>query len=404
MINSITLIGSSSGRNAGDAALISGIMESIDAACGRELLYEIPTYRPEYVKQVYTQRVRPITMLPWHGSIGMLGLQTLNSILRTDMTLIFDNMLFDRKLYNPLFNFMSTMSLFLPLAKKRGKLLGYYNVGTGPVTTDRGKIMLRDLSELMDFISVRDEDSLQLLKELGVKNQNIILTADAALRVTPATPKRVDEIISSIGFDPNKEILGINVNAYLNTWSADGSDNQLTKEKFADIYAEAIKIVVQKLNVPILFVCTQHHDVKITQMIIDRLDPQIKYYLFTNVQHNHFEVKGVLSRISLLFAMRLHASILCTSALTPAIGLAFQKKVTSYYKTLGLEDCALSFSTFTPQKLAEHIFYGWENRGRIKTVLEAKIPELILKADRAAEVVAKLSNGISAHEAIIYNS
>ncbi len=45
MINSITLLGSSSGRNAGDAALIAGIIDSVDAACGKEVLWEIPTIK-----------------------------------------------------------------------------------------------------------------------------------------------------------------------------------------------------------------------------------------------------------------------------------------------------------------------------------------------------------------------
>ena len=50
MLRPATLLGSSSGRNAGDAALISGLMDSVDGECCEPLLYEIPTIRPRYVR------------------------------------------------------------------------------------------------------------------------------------------------------------------------------------------------------------------------------------------------------------------------------------------------------------------------------------------------------------------
>ncbi|GAI06544.1 unnamed protein product, partial [marine sediment metagenome] len=59
----------------------------------------------------------------------MLGLPTFLSVARTDMTIIFDAILFDRALYNPLFNFLSTLYFLIPFAKRKGKKIVYYNVG-----------------------------------------------------------------------------------------------------------------------------------------------------------------------------------------------------------------------------------------------------------------------------------
>ena len=128
MIRSISLLGSSSGRNAGDAALLSGIMDSIDSRLGRRLVYEIPTIRPNYVWHNYNNKVRPVSMLPWSLSVKMAGIPTVASILRSDLTMVFDAILFDKQLYNPLFNYLSTINFLLPLAKKFNKKLGFYNV------------------------------------------------------------------------------------------------------------------------------------------------------------------------------------------------------------------------------------------------------------------------------------
>ena len=78
MLNSITLLGSSSGRNAGDAALMAGIMDSIDEACESRILYEIPTIKPSFIHDQYKNRTRPVATLPWNLSLKMLGLPTLD--------------------------------------------------------------------------------------------------------------------------------------------------------------------------------------------------------------------------------------------------------------------------------------------------------------------------------------
>ena len=399
MLKSLTLIGSSSGRNAGDAAILSGMMDAIDKASGTRLLYEIPTYRPEFVWHSYQNRVRPVSMLPWHATAGMLGYPTAMSLLRTDGTLIFDNMLFDRKLYNPLFNYMSTLYLALPYIKKKGKLLGCYNIGAGPVGTPRGREMLRVIAELMDFIAVRDQESLDLLRDVGVTNRNITITADAALRVEPAPAARINEILANLGLANEKEVLAVNVNTYINSW-ADDSARPLTRDEFTTTYAKALDEVAEKIQVPFMFLCTQHHDVGITQEVMRKMNSQIKKVLFTNEEHSHYEVKGVLGRVSLLFAMRLHANILCSSALTPIISLAFQKKVTSYYKLLGLLDYALSFKDFSKEGLVNHILKGWESRDRIRAVLENRIPFLQSESDKGAHLLALISKGVSPAEAI----
>ena len=308
-VKSFTLIGSSSGRNAGDAAILSGMMDAIDAAGNQRYLYEIPTFIPNFVYSAYQNRVRGVPMLPPALTAGMFGLPTWNSLNRTDATLIFDNMLFDRDWYNPLFNFMSTMYLMLPIIKKKGKTLGCYNIGAGPVTSDRGRNMLKVIGQTMDFIVVRDQESFDLFRDLGVETP-MTITADAALNVASASPERIKEIMVKLGLGDAKEILALNVNAYLNTW-AEGSTKPLSKEEFATTYAKAIDEVAEQLGVPLLFVCTQHHDVSITKMVMERMKSKISKTIFSNIEHNHHEVKGVLSKVSLLFAMRLHASILC---------------------------------------------------------------------------------------------
>ena len=392
MVHSVTLLGSSSGRNAGDAALISGIMESVDAALGRSLVYEIPTIKPDFVRSSYPNRVEPISMLPWSGSLKMLGIPTYRSIMRTDLSLIFDAILFDRQLYNPLFNFLSTLALMLPMAKKRGKKLGFFNVGAGPVTTPRGREMLRRLADSMDFITVRDQSSYNILMDIGVSNPRVLVTADAALNVTPAPVERVDAILRSHGLTPGEEILAINISKYLDTW-AGATASSMGKERFLNEYSAALDTVAKQLDVPMLFVCTQHHDIEVTRELMMRVTAAKRKALVTNRECSHYEIHGILGRVALLFGMRLHATILASSLLTPVLALPHQPKVAHYFKTLGLDEYVLTFDRFSAASVAEHILKGWAERPRIAALLKQFIPPSKKRALKASELVLAIARG-----------
>jgi polysaccharide pyruvyl transferase WcaK-like protein len=398
MIRSVTLLGSSSGRNAGDAALLAGLMDSVDQAVGRPLLYEIPTIKPGFVTDTYRNRVRPVGMMPWQASIKMLGLPTSRSIHRTDLSLLFDAILFDRSLYNPLFNFLSSLYFMLPRAHRKGKRMACFDVGVGPVDSRAGRNMLREVAERMAFITVRDEESLHLLQEVGVENPRILPGADAAVLVEASPAGRVDSVLEEAGLDPAGELLGINVNRYLDSW-ARPKRAPMGKARFLDLMSCALGEVAAQTGAAVLLVATQHHDVAISQALAGRLPAGVRRAVVSNRTLTPFDIKAVLGRCSLLFAMRLHASILGSSALAPSLGLAYQPKVSYYYNSLGLSECCLDFEAFTMEGIVDHVMRGWRERDRLRQSLSERIPVLQFQARKAARLVAALHNDEDLDEA-----
>lgn len=393
MINTITLLGSSSGRNAGDAALIAAIMDNIDQSCQKRMRYNIPSIKPAFIRNTYGNDVHPVGMMPWNLSLKMLGLPTYQSILNSDLSLIFDAILFDRSLFNPLFNYLSSVYLLLGRAKKRGKLLGMYNVGTGPVDTAAGRHMLKELSEMMDFITVRDQSSLELLHKLGVTNKNIFLAADAALTMSAAPSSRANEILQELGLNDASEILAVNVNAYLDSWASPGR-KAMSREHFTTVYAQALNQILPQIKAPLMLVVTQHHDLSLNQELLKKVDPAHKMALLSNTQYSPFEIRAVLERASLLFGMRLHSVILASAGLTPVSAIAYQPKVRHYLDELGLSQFVFSFDDYQPQALATHLLRSWEAKKDIKAQLSKVIPVLRQRAMLAANIVAGLHQGV----------
>jgi len=388
-IKSITLLGSSSGRNAGDAALLNSIMADLKKL-DPNLRFEIPTINPSFIMKSFSKyNAKPISMLPWHFSIKMLGFPTFLSVARTDMTIIFDAILFDRALYNPLFNFLSTLYFLIPFAKRKGKKIAYYNVGVGPITTTIGKKMLKKISEMTDLITVRDSQSIQILKSLKIPESKIILTADAALNNPPSIEEHVEKILSLEEIEKEKPLLGFNINVYIDTWVETGKE-PINKSSFLKDIASVLDTVIEDLDVNVIFFATQHMDIPIISKVIDYIKNKDKVNLITNKKYSNQEIMGLLGKMELFVGMRLHSLILASAMHTPILGLIYQDKVRNYLKELNLEEQRLEFSDFNAENLLDVIKRSWYEREKIKKHLSIRIEELKKKAKKTPKMVIDL--------------
>jgi len=395
MINTICLLGSAAGRNAGDAALISAIMDAVDQKLERPLVYRIPSLFPDFIKQTYrAHSVEAVNIMPWTGSLKLCGWPAYRAVTRSDLSLVFDAVLFDRALFNPMFNFLSSLSFLIPAAKRAGRKTGLYNCGVGPITTPLGAKMLKRVCDHCDFITVRDEGSADVLRTIGIPANRFTVTADAALNAPGIPDEEINAIYSRIGLDPGGDILAININKYLHTWS-DQRGQSLTSEDFLDQVAATINQLASSISAPLLLVSTYHGDIALTQALRKRIRVPQPVAVIDNKEYDHFQIKGVLSKVSLLFAMRLHAMILASSSGTPIAGLAYQPKVRHYFEHLQIDSACMDFTGFSTARLHEFILGAWNNRGAIRETLKTQVPIMQRRALIAADCVATLDAGAS---------
>lgn len=386
----ITLLGSASGKNAGDASIMSGIMESIAKAYDGPVTYKIPTPRPSYLKNYASHTVSPVSMMPWHGSVNMMGLPTLGAINSSDLTFIFDAVLFDRKLFNPMFNYLSSIWALTKMMAK-GKFIAGFNINLGPIDTKAGAKMLKDVIERCAFVCFRDYGSLAVMEQLGIRQENCMVTADSALVVEPCSEARSEEILLEIGLPKDARPLAVNISSYMDTW-ARPRHKPLGEEGFLACFAEGINNFIHEVDpsLPVVFVCTQHNDIPLTKKLIEKIDHKIHKLLFTNVNYNHYEVKGFLSKCTMLLAMRLHANILGTGVLTPTVAVEYKPKVKNYFELLGQPEQCITFENFCPEKVTQALKAGYESRDRLRSELGVRIPELQARADIPGKIVAEV--------------
>ncbi|WP_417908603.1 polysaccharide pyruvyl transferase family protein [Candidatus Electronema sp. PJ] len=364
----ITVLGNNSGRNAGDNAILGNLLRDISAELP-EAEFIIPTTNTRFIQDHFGQfNVRPTGMMPWNGCVKNLGWPLYKAMTDTDVVLICDNILFDRKFYNPLFNYLFSISLFAPLCKKRGIPLVLYNASVGPVDTPVGKKALAKVLDATDLAVIRDQNTQELFERLGLSCRELHVHADCALNTTAPPLERMEKIIKQERLFVNpKGTIGFNVNSYIDNWSKGGS---FTREDFCAAIAGAADQVMAELGVDLIFFITQVMDTKITKDCVARIAQKERVKIISNADYTYEEIAALLGRVEVHSGLRTHSLIFCAAMHTPMIGIISYPKSAGFLRTVGQGDWLLPFTELTADSLATMIRKAWDARAETKKQLE----------------------------------
>jgi polysaccharide pyruvyl transferase WcaK-like protein len=393
----VLVIGNFSGRNAGDAAILEGLLKDITSRySGIEFI--APTINTRFIRDAYRQYpVRPVSLMPWNLSLKIFGLPLLRSVLSSDLILVTDAILFDLHLLNPLYNYLSTLSLVLPLAKKRGIPVVLYNVSLGPAPTPLGRKCLLRVLRSSERIIVRDRESIKLLDSLGWKGDGVVQAADCALSVPPSPRERVDEILRAEGIlQAGKKAMSFNVSSYIDVYVR-GKGKGLPRERFVEIMRTTMDWIVEEFGVEIAFVITQPMDLGIAGEVLSGLRHSHAVKLLSNRKYSHRELAGVFSRMEMHVGMRTHSLILASARCTPVVGIIATPKNRGYMMSIEQDERMVEFGrSFNEDALRKAIRSCWDARETIRNELAPIIERESRKAAGSALLLSEYIPGAAA--------
>lgn len=385
----VTLIGSFSGRNAGDIAILANLLDDF-AEVRNDIQFLVPTLKPSFVTKNYGHHnVVPMGMMPWHLSLKALGLATYRSMTEADMVLITDNALFDRKLYNPLVNTMFSVALMAPLCQKRNIPIVFYNASVGPIDTPTGARMLQKILDATKLVTLRDVKTKEIFEDLQLDSPEIHLLADSAVNTKPSSKERLDEIIrkEDLFSGTGKGTISFNVNAYIDNWSNTG---KLTREQFCKIIAESIDRVIETLDVDVLLTVTQVMDVKITREVFQHIRNKRKVRKITNEEYSCNDIVGVLEKVDTHIGLRTHSLIFCAAINTPMVSINSYPKNAGFMRSIQQDDWMIEFDDLSVDTIVDTVSRSFNEREARRQEL-APITEVEKeKAKKAVQLVSDL--------------
>ncbi|MBN2355631.1 polysaccharide pyruvyl transferase family protein, partial [candidate division KSB1 bacterium] len=302
----INVLGNFSGRNAGDAAILGCLLQDISERYS-DIEFTIPTINPSFVKKSYSDyNLRPVPILPWNFSAKILGWPLFREALKADVILVTDAILFDRKLYNPLFNYLWTLSHLLPRAWKKELPVVLYNCSLGPIRSKTGHVCLQRVLDSTAALILRDKESEEMLKKQHFDHPRIIEGADCALNARPMGEDRFQQICREADlFSSGRPVVGFNVNSYVDAFVKQGGT--FGRENLVDLYASTVDRVIESLNVDVIFVETQHMDMGIAMEVLREIRQRDRVRIISNRQYSYRDICSVLEKMQLFVGMRTHS-------------------------------------------------------------------------------------------------
>ena len=311
----VVICGAYGRGNAGDDAILEAILEEM-RSIDPDMPVTVISKNPKATRLSY--RVRSVSRMDLSGWLGAMKQARL--YINGGGSLIQD-VTSRRSLWFYLMNIRA--------AKWAGCKVQMYGCGIGPVKRENHrKLAAKVLNRNVDVITLREPDSLEELKSMGVDRPEIKLTADPALTLAPAAEEKTDSVLLRAGIPPRGERL---ICFALRPWPG-------FSEK-APLFGAAARYAWERYGLtPVFTAVEKGQDPAAAREAAECLGDMPHYFLDDAGAAG--TIIGALSRMEAVVSMRLHALIFAAGQGIPLAGVVYDPKVSSFLRYIGQENFA----------------------------------------------------------------
>jgi polysaccharide pyruvyl transferase WcaK-like protein len=258
---------------------------------------------------------------------------------------------------------------FLFLAALAARLSGaqthFYAIGANSFPDAGVRFLARHVLETANVVSVRDQGSLGILRDLGLERR-LVPVLDPALSMRPAAPGQAAALLQRWGYQGSTRPLVLIGFRYVR--EANSSD----ENKIAAVTRLARHLMDQRSADVVFFPASQHpsqhaeDDLDFGRAVLRELKGHPQFFLVEEYPHPELAM-AVFGRANLCIFERLHAVILSSLMDVPVFAIAYDEKVSEYVKLIGqTRDC------MTSQQFVETHDHAWLDRPFAAAMTRAK--------------------------------
>ena len=351
----IILLGSFTGKNAGDMVILESIVNDFNQFIqngtknadfslfngidrNQKLKLVVPTLNSqgiEFITRVINNPICmeidpiPIDKNPFH--LIKVIQRLVNEFSSADNIYTTAGILFDQRIWNPLYNFVAAYTPLLLYAKyvnPNMKIIGY-NVGITSKTRTIGKILLKKCVSLHNNIYLREKHDAVLLRKLQYKG-DIFVSADNVFGYHEPT------IFQPISEKVKK--MYINLTLY-------GVKNHKL------FLREMMKFInMMKQNYDIYFFQTSARDLQLAKTLCKKTKINENHVYYLGLM-GYAKIQELLIDCHILIGMRMHSVIFALKSCCPVIAICYSPKVLSLMTTMHLKKLVVTLTELTASEL-----------------------------------------------------
>ncbi|MDO4753941.1 MAG: polysaccharide pyruvyl transferase CsaB [Bacillota bacterium] len=292
-------------NNAGDEAILKSIIDNIrkiDPASKITVLTDNVKFTKEKYRINAVKRFNPFHLL--------------RALLECDILISGGGTLFqDRTSTRSLIYYTAIINL----AKFFGKKVMIYANGMGPLSKPSNIARVKKTIENSDIVTLRDEESMEFVRGLRVRNQNIFLTTDPVFSLSPGDEKTAREILAENALSSNRDFVVVSVRS----WERE--------EEFTALFAKTCDYIAERYQKDIVFIPMQYpHDLITT----DKIRAQMREASRVIEQLDTTQMLSVIGQSAYVLSMRLHGLIFAGTAGIPCLGFSYDPKIERLLKQI----------------------------------------------------------------------
>ncbi len=262
----------------------------------------------------------------------------------------------------------------IKLAQMCGKKTFIYSQGIGPINSEFNRKLTRKILDKTDGIVVRDENSKEFLKGIGILGSKIVVTADPVLRIKPSNLEYGKQILENEGIKLKENSLNIGMAI---------REKNLDSDFIGELIL-SIEKLYENLDANIILIPFHFaEDIRVIQRIKERVKCPV--YSLEN-KYLTSEMLSIIGNMNLLVGVRLHALIHAVIMRVPLVGISYDPKINSFLKSIDTK----AFSTvydFRHKEFLEEVEKILENKEKILENTDIKIEKLVNDLQKNEEMI-----------------
>jgi polysaccharide pyruvyl transferase CsaB len=247
------------------------------------------------------------------------------------------------------------------VTKLLNKKIGLLSQGIGPIKGKINRFITGKVLKKVDYVSVRDEDSMHELISIGLNDKDITFAADPVINYKTKS-RTTNRGKIKIGFS-------------IREW---GESNII----------EIVKKLVERFDedkFEFIFI-PFHYDEDVK--ILNNIEFKHKNCIVIRDRKSIDEIYNIISNLDLMVGVRLHSLIFASAASIPVVGISYDPKVKNFLKSIG-EKNIFEINSLDGDKLYQEIIYKLED----KKINKEKIEQLKKTEKNNIKIIERLIEG-----------
>ena len=252
------------------------------------------------------------------------------------------------------------------------KVMLYAN-GMGPIKDKNIKKVRKVLNEV-DLITLRENTSMEEIKRCSITKPEVIITADPAFNLVPASRDHADKILNEYGITDEK-IVAVSVREWIGN-----------KEGFEEELANALDTIAQMGYLPVFIPMQMKLDRDISLRVASKMKESSK---IIDCELSVSDMLAIIGRCSIACGMRLHMLIFASVMNVPMAGIAYDPKIKGFMEYMN-QNNYIELENFGGDEFKQILGSVIENQEHLREELKINSVPLREKAKQNAHLAIEL--------------